>query len=40
VVYYIYLKELEINNITSVIEGIRYGLEPKKIMDYIYIIKK
>ncbi len=37
VIYYFYLKKLEINNITSLIEGIRYKLLPDKIMDHIFI---
>ncbi|MBQ9491968.1 MAG: V-type ATPase subunit [Firmicutes bacterium] len=37
VIYYFYLKKLEINNITSLIEGVRYKLVPDKIMDYIFI---
>lgn len=37
VVYYIYLKEIEVNNITSIIEGIRYGLESQKILGYLYL---
>ncbi len=34
---YIYLKEMEINNLTSVIEGVRYGIAPDKIMEYLYL---
>ena len=37
VIYYIYLKELEINNITSLIEGIRYKLPAEKILSYLYL---
>ena len=37
VVYYFYLKKLEINNITSLIEGVRYKLDSEEIMDYIFI---
>lgn len=37
VVYYIYLKEMEINNITSLIEGIRYKLDSSKILSYLYL---
>ena len=37
VIYYFYLKKLEINNITSLIEGVRYKLVPDKIMDYVFI---
>lgn len=36
-VYYIYLKQLEINNITSLIEGIRYNLPSEKIISYLYL---
>ena len=32
---YIHLRRIEINNIVSVIEGIRYGLEPKQIKEYL-----
>lgn len=32
---YIHLRKLEIDNIVSVIEGIRYGLEPDKISAYL-----
>ena len=34
---YIVIKKLEINNITSLIEGVKYKLVPDKIMDYIFI---
>ncbi len=34
-VSYLHFKEIEIQNIISIIEGIRYGLEPDKIMTYI-----
>ena len=37
VIYYFYLKKLEINNITSLIEGVRYKLDSDKIMNYIFI---
>jgi V/A-type H+-transporting ATPase subunit C len=37
VVYYIYLKELEINNISSLIECVRYRLSQEKVMDHIYL---
>jgi V/A-type H+-transporting ATPase subunit C len=33
---YIYDKEREINNITTALEGVRYGLPPRQIMDYLY----
>jgi V/A-type H+-transporting ATPase subunit C len=32
---YIFLKETEINNIISVVEGVRYRLEPAEIMEYV-----
>ena len=35
--YYIYLKELETDNITSLIEGIRYKLPSEKIIGYLYL---
>ena len=31
------IKETEIKNVFSVIEGIRYSLEPEKIMSYVVI---
>ena len=37
VVYYLYLKKLEINNITSIIEGVRYKLSKDEIMSYVYM---
>ena len=37
VVYYLFLKKLEINNITSVVEGVRYKLNKDEIMSYIYV---
>lgn len=37
VVYYLYLKRLEINNITSIIEGVRYKLSKDEIISYIYV---
>lgn len=33
---YFFRKELEINNITSLIEGVRYGLDSKEIMSYLH----
>lgn len=33
---YIFFKELEINNLTTLIEGIRYQLKPKEIMRHLY----
>lgn len=33
--YYIHLRRTEIDNIVSIIEGIRYGLEPVKIESYL-----
>ncbi len=35
--YYMYRKKTEISNITKIIEGIRYELEPKEIMSYLNI---
>lgn len=35
VVDYIHMKEYELSNIVSIIEGIRYGLRPEKIKKYI-----
>jgi len=35
VMSYLYFREIEIKNITSVIKGIRYGLGPDKIKPYI-----
>ncbi|MDR1066856.1 MAG: V-type ATPase subunit [Clostridiales bacterium] len=32
---YIFLKETELNNLISVVEGVRYGLEPAEIMKYV-----
>lgn len=32
---YIHLRRIEINNIVSIIEGIRYGLAPKQIQEYL-----
>ncbi len=36
---YIFLKKLEIKNIISLVEGIRYKLEPKEILKYITLPK-
>lgn len=35
VVSYIHLKEIEIKNITSIVEGVRYGLLPEEIEKYV-----
>ena len=32
---YVYLRRIEINNIVSIIEGIRYGLKPEEIRQYL-----
>jgi V/A-type H+-transporting ATPase subunit C len=37
---FMYCKRLEIANITKVVEGIRYGLEPAQIKDYLNICNK
>lgn len=37
ILYYIRLKETEIKNITMVVEGIRYGLEPSAIMSCLIL---
>ncbi len=37
VLAYLYLKEMDINNIITVVEGVRYGVEPEKIRKYIDI---
>lgn len=34
---YFFKKDLEIKNITSLIEGVRYGLDPKEIMEYVVL---
>jgi V/A-type H+-transporting ATPase subunit C len=34
---YLFLKELEINNLTSLIECVRYGLGPKEILSGLYL---
>lgn len=36
---YIYHKEIEIKNLISIIEGIKYKLEPKEIMEHLTFIK-
>ncbi|MDR1150374.1 MAG: V-type ATPase subunit [Clostridiales bacterium] len=38
ILYYIFLKKIEINNITSLIEGIRYRLNPESILNYLYFM--
>ena len=35
VVSYLHCKEIEISNITTMIEGIRYGLAPEAILPYV-----
>ena len=35
--YYMYRKKTEISNITKIIEGIRYNLQPEEIMSYLSI---
>lgn len=40
VIGYMYLKQIEVMNITNIIEGIRYSVEPDKIEDYLFGIKK
>lgn len=37
IMYLLYLKQLELSNITSIIEGVRYLLPEKEILKYIYI---
>ena len=37
VLAYLYLKEIDINNIITVVEGVRYGVAPEKIMKYVGI---
>jgi V/A-type H+-transporting ATPase subunit C len=37
---FMYCKRVEIANITKVVEGIRYGLEPARIKDYLNICNK
>jgi len=37
--FYIYFKEIEIKNITTIIEGIRYGLAPEEIIKHLILIK-
>ena len=39
ILFYIALKNVEINNITALIEGIRYGLAPEEIREHLIIIK-
>ena len=39
ILFYIALKNVEINNITTLIEGIRYGLAPEEIREHLIIIK-
>lgn len=37
---FIFFKELEIENIISLLEGVRYGLEPKEILTYLNLLKE
>ncbi len=37
IVSYIFYKELELHNVISLLEGVRYKLEPDKIMDYLVV---
>lgn len=39
VVAYIYLKEIDIQNLITIIEGVRYSLEPSEIRKYLVLIK-
>lgn len=36
---YFYLKEMDIRNVTTIIEGVRYGLDPSTIKKYLVKIK-
>lgn len=40
VLAYLYLKEMDINNIITVVEGVRYGVAPEKIIKYIDVYTK
>lgn len=40
VTYFMQHKEIEIGNITKIIESIRYGLQPEAIMEYVNIYNK
>jgi vacuolar-type H+-ATPase subunit C/Vma6 len=40
VLAYLYLKEMDINNIVTVVEGVRYGVAPEKIIKYIDVYTK
>lgn len=37
IINYFYLKEIEVNNLISLLEGVRYKLSPNEIMEYITI---
>lgn len=39
IIGYMYLKELEVLNITNIVEGIRYDVEPDKIHEYLAGVK-
>ena len=39
ILYYINIKEIEIKNITTLIEGIRYGLSPEEIQRHLIVLK-
>jgi len=39
IIGYMYLKELEVLNITNIVEGIRYNVEPDKIHEYLAGVK-
>ena len=39
ILFYIYFKEIEIKNITTIIEGIRYELTPEEILKHLILIK-
>ena len=39
VVDYIFLKEMDIQNLVTIIEGVRYSLEPGEIRRYLIKIK-
>ena len=39
VIAYLYLKEIDINNIITVVESVRYGMEPEKIKTYLTVLR-
>jgi len=39
-VSFVYFKELELKNLTSLLEGVRYGLKPDDIMGYLHLARK